>query len=318
MDNKYMIVHKLKNILNETVQIKGINLSIQASKLLAFIYSEDELKDLYLNKLKAYLDLKNNNIKQYQQEEQKKYNIFADIAISISKNSNFPKYFEHEKIFSKSLDFEFKAVITQILSTLSKEQCFFLNNKGIYNGIFNYYDLILKAYLNKDSNINNQNSYIISVRQKDDLPLLEPQLKLLYDFYYLEHKEKERISSDLEYLNEWIYLKIAIIAVIQTLISDLYRKNEETQTFKDSLKSAQHELLKTIINKKLYEDTSIKTQKDLMDKIYPNDSFDEKNEQGKQRELCKYYEYLLPDDLKRMRKPVTKLFYIAKILKEKF
>lgn len=60
VNNKHKLIYELKNYLYETKETPLEMISLQASKVLAYIYSENILKQEYETQIKEYKDLEQN------------------------------------------------------------------------------------------------------------------------------------------------------------------------------------------------------------------------------------------------------------------
>lgn len=220
---KYKLIVELKELLKETINLKDLDISIQASKVLAYIHYNSILSEYYNQKVSEYLNIKISDTNLYYENEQRGYNKFANLAIQCDNSIVLSKYFAVDKLFTNVIDYEFTSVMTHLLLNLPEKTLEKLKNECIYEGIFNYYSLIFHNVLNiknRQPVILKLPKFSINIQTESGKATLS-NLQLLYDFYFLEFKEKQIITADNKYLSEWIYLKIAIIKVLNSLIEYL-------------------------------------------------------------------------------------------------
>lgn len=288
--NLTALLEKLKRFspsLSETGDLVNNDLELLRLEALKYIYSEEIVKQYFVDKVRSF------NIKSKTEEYQNLIRIKAGIIQNLDKKKYF---FEDDFWFEND---PFRNYYYSYLNT--SEYCLAMNIRFFY---FNCAPKIAEQLYkerNDTSMFEGIEYYIVYSalsRYLDDMCTMGFSASALYyvldDLYsYIARFIKREIESD------------------ENSFEILPEHPEQNLT------GAQLELLNKIIKKQLYTDSTIITQKDLINKMYPNGGVDEKNEQTKQRDINKLYENILPPVLKNA-KPVKKLFYIAKLVESSF
>lgn len=302
---KYELIIKIKELLIETekVNIKKrtsiLQISLIASKVLNLVFSNDVLNIFFQQKLKIFLEIKNNWEDYIKACELRKQQILSMIPIR-----------DRNKIDFSQDDFVFDINYSDAYTSKNYIQDFMLYNCYEPFSIFTYIDLYFVDKYNNywsslDDSTEEYKEYDIAANSildtafhcMGDDNVDRINIAENYDYYYVHHYERflNNIPNEI-YILQYYFLHIAYSKILQDLLSYLYEFDEEGENkiqnienkqkisinfdkYDDlkELTSAQRTLLNCFVNCKTRDDIEkyglVYTQKSLKTMIYKISSY---------------------------------------------
>ena len=222
----YNTIFELKKLLVDTIKAEKYDISLQASNVLAYISNNETLANMFESKLKEYDKLKQNNKELLNKTNKFIYEYIRALLKETAKEDykEIYKFSNYQWHCHYRLEFEY----IDFLDTLYKYDEKY-KNYAIFNGVVEYIRNCIANYEIDNNEIvvfdseDECNKYI-SAKKHKEIGFFRKDIQPLYDYYYLEQKDKENINGKFNTYSESILLKVAIIKVLNDFIQEITTK----------------------------------------------------------------------------------------------